>query len=147
MSAGVMQPVDYLNTHPVGEFVGRCLARHRDGPQADKQGDDIIQLHGVVSTGGFLWLSEVSHHVEGIGHQRQGMDGEANAQLEQEEDGVEGQHHLDARRLGPRHPGRARQRLLLAVPVPETEVAKKKRKRDSRRDTLSLRQESVLNGT
>ena len=49
-----------------------------------------------------------SHHVERIGHERQGVDGKPNTQLEQEEHDVDDEHHLDARRLGPRHAGQER---------------------------------------
>ena len=41
-----------------------------------------------------------------IGHERQGVDGKSNTQLEQEEHDVDDEHHLDARRLGPPHAGR-----------------------------------------
>jgi hypothetical protein len=40
-----------------------------------------------------------AYHVECIGHQREGVDSKADTQLKQKEDGVEDEHHLDARRL------------------------------------------------
>jgi hypothetical protein len=39
----------------------------------------------------------MSHHVEGVGHQGQGVDSKANAQLKEEEHQVDDEHHLDAR--------------------------------------------------
>jgi hypothetical protein len=42
--------------------------------------------------------------MEGIGHQRQRVHRKAGGQLNDEEQDIDGQHHLDARRLGPRHP-------------------------------------------
>lgn len=46
-----------------------------------------------------------TNHVKGIGHQSERVHGKAGAQLNAKEDDVDGEHHLDARRLGPTHPG------------------------------------------
>lgn len=43
--------------------------------------------------------------MKGIGHQGERVHGKTGAQLNAEEDNVDGEHHLDARRLGPTHPG------------------------------------------
>lgn len=47
--------------------------------------------------------TERSHHMKGICHQRQRAHGHADSQFQDEEDGIDGQHDRDARRLGPRH--------------------------------------------
>lgn len=43
--------------------------------------------------------------MKGIGHQGERVHSKAGAQLNAKEDDVDGEHHLDARRLGPTHPG------------------------------------------
>ena len=43
--------------------------------------------------------------MKGIGHQGERVHGKAGAQLDEEEDNVDEEHHLDARRLGPAHLG------------------------------------------
>lgn len=49
-----------------------------------------------------------SHHVEGIGRQRQRMRQETAYQFKKEEGRVDGNHDFDAGALGPRKPGRFR---------------------------------------
>jgi len=46
-----------------------------------------------------------TYHVKGIGHQGERVHGKTGAQLNAEEDDVDDEHHLDARRLGPAHLG------------------------------------------
>jgi hypothetical protein len=52
-----------------------------------------------VSTGGCVRSQKISHHVEGISHERERVDSKPDTQLEQEEHEVDDEHHLDARRL------------------------------------------------
>lgn len=44
-------------------------------------------------------VSGQTHHVEGIGSQGQRLDNQANNQLDEEEDDIDGQHDADPRRL------------------------------------------------
>ena len=55
----------------------------RQGPRETGRVGSCIQLAGA-------------HHVEGIRRESQRADGEANAQLEEEEERVDDEHHLDA---------------------------------------------------
>lgn len=72
-------------TYAIGVFVSGCFACDLDSPEPDEKGYDIVQ------------------HMEGVGHERQGMDKESSGELQQEERHIDGEHGADARRFGPRH--------------------------------------------
>lgn len=85
---GIEEGAQNLCAQPaVRVLVGGCLLSEVDGPQADEQRYDVVE------------------HVEGIGHQRQGVDQETGDQLDEEERRADPEHDLYTDGLGPGHDG------------------------------------------
>jgi len=72
-------------TYAISVLVRCGLSGNPNSPKTNAKRNDVVQ------------------HVEGVGHEGEGVDEEAGNELEEEEDDVDAQHNADACRFGPRH--------------------------------------------